>query len=160
MPDEGKNPELDALLNERRTFPPPPDFVAKARLTDPAIYEEAKRDPDAFWAQCAGQLTWIERWHTVSEWKPPFHQWFLGGKLNASANCLDRHLNSWRRNKAALIWEGEPGQERVFTYSDLHREVSKFANVLKSLGVRKGDRVALYLPLIPELAIEIGRAHV
>src|SRR5882724_3710155 len=157
--------DISALFSERRTFPPSAEFVAKANLKDPAIYEEAKRDPEAFWATRAEQLDWFKKWDTVCEWTPPFHKWFLGGKLNASYNCLDRHLETWRRNKAALIWEGEPGERRTFTYSDLHREVCQFANVLKRLGVGRGDRVALYLPLIPELAIamlacaRIGAAH-
>jgi acetyl-CoA synthetase len=156
---------LEALLSEQRTFPPPPEFVAKANLKDPWIYAEAERDPDAFWAKCALQLDWFKPWDKVCEWEAPFHKWFLGGKLNASYNCLDRHLKTWRRNKAALIWEGEPGERRTFTYGDLHREVCQFANVLKKLGVKRGDRVTLYLPLIPELAVamlacaRIGAAH-
>jgi acetyl-CoA synthetase len=156
---------IAALFSETRTFPPPPDFASRASLKDPAIYEEARRDPEAFWAKRAEQVHWFRKWDKVCEWEPPFHKWFLGGKLNASYNCLDRHLTTWRRNKAALIWEGEPGGERVLTYADMHREVSKFANVLKQLGVARGDRVALYLPLIPELAIamlacaRIGAPH-
>jgi acetyl-CoA synthetase len=144
---------LEALLKEDRKFRPPPEFVARANESDPAVYDRAAADPEGFWADWAGRLHWFEPWREVLKWKPPHAQWFIGGKLNASYNCLDRHLSGWRRNKAALIWEGEPGDVRTFTYHDLHREVSKFANVLKSLGVRKGDRVAIYLPMIPEAAI-------
>jgi acetyl-CoA synthetase len=157
--------EIDALLKEHRSFPPPRAFQAQANLADPAIYEQAARDPEAFWAEQARDLEWIEPWHTVLEWQSPDAKWFLGGKLNASVNCIDRHVRTARRNKAALIWEGEPGDRRTLTYWDLYREVSAFANVLKSLGVTRGDRVALYLPLIPELAIamlacaRIGAVH-
>ncbi len=159
-------PEIDALLNEARTFPPPACVAANApSRTIPAIYARAAADPEAFWADFARELEWIEPWKTVLEWKSPHAKWFVGGKLNASANCLDRHVRTARRNKAAIIWEGEPGDRRTLTYFDLYREVCRFANVLKSLGVRKGDRVALYLPLIPELAIamlacaRIGAVH-
>ena len=157
--------EIDALLKEHRSFPPPRAFQAQANLSDPAIYDRAAADPEAFWAEQARALEWIEPWHTVLEWKSPDAKWFLGGRLNASANCIDRHVRTARRNKAALIWEGEPGDRRTLTYWDLYREVSAFANVLKSLGVKRGDRVALYLPLIPELAIamlacaRIGAVH-
>jgi acetyl-CoA synthetase len=157
--------EIDALLKENRQFPPPEAFRRQAALNDPAVYESAAKDPEAFWASVAREIDWIEPWHTVLEWKPPYAKWFVGGKLNASANCIDRHISTPRRNKAALIWEGEPGDRRTLTYWDLYREVSMFANVLKSLGVARGDRVALYLPLIPELAIamlacaRIGAVH-
>jgi len=126
---------------------------------------QAQADPDAFWARMAGELDWFKKWDKVLEWKAPHAQWFVGGELNISYNCLDRHLATWRRNKAALIWEGEPGEQRTITYQQLHQEVCKFANVLKGAGVVKGDRVALYLPLIPELAIamlacaRIGATH-
>ena len=145
--------EIDALLKEDRSFPPSPEFQRAALVNDPGIYDRAATDPEAFWAGLAGELEWIEPWKEVLRWKPPYAEWFVGGKLNASANCLDRHVRSWRRNKAALIWEGEPGDRRTLTYWDLFRQVGTFANVLKSLGVKKGDRVALYMPLIPELAI-------
>ncbi|MBZ5555683.1 MAG: acetate--CoA ligase [Acidobacteriia bacterium] len=157
--------EFDDLLREHRTFAPPPDFTARAVVRDDSIYAEAERDPDAFWARFAGELEWSRRWDTVLDWQPPHAKWFVGGKINASVNCLDRHARGPRRNKAALIWEGEPGDRRTLTYFDLFRQVSAFANVLKSLGVRKGDRVAIYLPLIPELAISmlacarIGAVH-
>ena len=157
--------EIDALLQEHRRFPPSDTWRTTAVANDPTIYERAERDPEAFWASLAGELEWMEPWHTVLEWKPPYAKWFVGGKLNASVNCLDRHVRTPRRNKAALIWEGEPGDRRTLTYWDLYRDVNAFANVLKSLGVQRGDRVALYLPLIPELAVamlacaRIGAIH-
>jgi acetyl-CoA synthetase len=165
MADPKSHPEIADLLREDRTFPPPADFRARAVVRDESVYAEAARDPDAFWAKFAGELEWSRPWDTVLDWQPPHAKWFVGGKLNVSVNCLDRHVRGPRRNKAALIWEGEPGDRRTLTYFDLYREVSAFANVLKSLGVKKGDRVALYLPLIPELAIamlacaRIGAVH-
>ncbi|HEY2904354.1 MAG TPA: acetate--CoA ligase [Vicinamibacterales bacterium] len=157
--------EFSDLLREDRTFPPPPGFRAQALVADESLYAEADRDPEAFWARMAGELEWSRRWDKVLDWQPPHAKWFVGGQLNISVNCLDRHVRGARRNKAALIWEGEPGDRRTLTYFDLFRQVSAFANVLKSLGVKKGDRVALYLPLIPELAIamlacaRIGAVH-
>ena len=157
--------EIDALLKEHRSFPPSEEFRGQANVNDPAVYDRAAADPEAFWAEQAGEFEWIEPWHTVLEWTSPDAKWFVGGKLNASVNCIDRHVRTARRNKAALIWEGEPGDRRTLTYWDLFREVSAFANVLRSLGVTRGDRVALYLPLIPELAIamlacaRIGAVH-
>jgi acetyl-CoA synthetase len=157
--------EIDALLKENRSFPPPETFRRQANISDPAVYERAAADPEAFWAGMAAELEWIQPWETVLTWDPPYAQWFAGGKLNASVNCVDRHVRGARRNKAALIWEGEPGDRRTLTYWDLYRQVGTFANVLKSLGVKRGDRVALYLPLVPELAIamlacaRIGAVH-
>ena len=157
--------EIDDLLREDRTFPPPPEFRARAVVSDEKLYEEAARDPEAFWAKFAGELEWSRKWDRILDWQPPNAKWFVGGTLNASVNCLDRHVRGPRRNKAALIWEGEPGDRRTLTYHDLYREVSKFANVMKSLGIKKGDRVSIYLPLIPELAIamlacaRIGAIH-
>jgi acetyl-CoA synthetase len=145
--------EIDALLKEDRRFAPSDAWRKSANVADPAVYERAARDPEGFWAGFAKELEWIEPWKTVLKWDPPYAQWFVGGKINASANCLDRHVRTARRNKAAIVWEGEPGDRRTLTYWDLFREVSTFANVLKDLGVKRGDRVALYLPLIPELAI-------
>ena len=145
--------DIDVLLTEERSFPPPPAFARDAHVNSPAIYEKAAADFEGFWAERAHELEWSKPWHTVLEWKPPWAKWFLGGTLNASVNCLDRHVRSANRNKAALIWEGEPGDSRTLTYWDLYREVNKFANVLASLGVKRGDRVAIYLPLIPEVAI-------
>jgi acetyl-CoA synthetase len=158
-------PEINALLNEARAFPPSPEWREQARVTDPDIYAQAARDPEAFWSSFAVALEWMTPWTTVLEWNPPHAKWFVGGRLNVSANCLDRHVRSAHRNKAALIWEGEPGDRRTLTYFDLLRDVQKFANVLKSFGVRKGDRVAIYMPLVPELAIamlacaRIGAIH-
>jgi acetyl-CoA synthetase len=164
MPDQ-KQAEFDDLLHEGRTFPPPPEFRNQAVASDEGVYAEAERDPEAFWARLAGELEWSRPWTTVLDWKPPHAKWFVGGQLNASVNCLDRHVRGPRRNKAAIIWEGEPGDQRTLTYFDLHRQVSRFANVLKSLGAVKGDRVAIYMPLVPELAIamlacaRIGAVH-
>jgi acetyl-CoA synthetase len=160
-----KHAEFDDLLREERTFAPPPAFRALANVRDASIYAEAERDPEAFWARFAGELEWSRPWTRVLDWQPPHAKWFVGGRINISVNCLDRHLRGARRNKAALIWEGEPGDRRTLTYFDLYRQVSALANVLKSLGIRKGDRVAIYLPLIPELAIamlacaRIGAVH-
>jgi acetyl-CoA synthetase len=145
--------EIEALLKEDRSFAPSPDFISKALVSDPDIYARAAQDPEAFWAGFARELEWITPFSKVLEWNPPDAKWFADGTLNVSANCLDRHVRTWRRNKAAFIWEGEPGERRTLTYFDLYRQVCQFANVLKSLGVSKGDRVALYLPLVPELAI-------
>ena len=159
------SPEIEALLSEERVFPPPPGFREQATIADPGVYARAAADPEAFWEGFAKELEWMRPWTRVLEWTPPDAKWFIGGTLNASANCIDRHVRTPRRNKAALIWEGEPGDRRTLTYFDLYRQVSQFANVLKTLGIRKGDRVALYLPLIPELAIamlacaRIGAVH-
>ena len=156
---------IEALLQEDRRFPPPEEFAKKANVRDPAVYEEAQGDFEGFWARFAEELDWFNRWDKVLEWDPPFAKWFVGGKINVSYNCLDRHLTTARRNKAAIVWEGEPGDWKVYTYWDLHREVCRFANALKSLGVRKGDGVTIYLPMIPELPIamlacaRIGAPH-
>ncbi len=156
--------QLDTLLSEKRRFPPPPAFAADA-LGTAALYEAGARDREGFWAGEARSLDWIEPWRQVLDWKLPHAKWFVGGKLNASANCLDRHLDGPTRNKAAIIWEGEPGDRRVLTYWDLAREVRRCANALKHLGVRKGDRVAIYLPMVPEAAVamlacaRIGAIH-
>ncbi|HXT70131.1 MAG TPA: acetate--CoA ligase [Vicinamibacterales bacterium] len=158
-------PEIQNLLKEARVIAPSEEFKKHARLTDDSIYARAAADPEGFWAGFASELEWIQPWTKVLDWKSPNAKWFVGGKLNVSANCLDRHVRTARRNKAALIWEGEPGDKRTLTYFELHRQVCKFANVLKSLGVKKGDRVALYMPLVPELAIamlacaRIGAVH-
>ena len=156
--------EIDALLQESREFPPSEEFRERANIHDPAVWEKAKTDREGFWAEWAAQLDWQTKWDRVLEWNPPYAKWFLGGKLNASYNCLDRHLET-RGDKAALIWEGEPGEIRRVTYRELHAEVSKFANVLKSHGITSGDRVAIYLPLIVEAVVamlacaRIGAVH-
>ena len=144
---------IAALYLENRKFEPSPAFRHRAVVPDESLYEKARTDLEGFWAEQAESLHWYKKWEQVRKWDPPWSQWFIGGKLNVSYNCLDRHVETWRRNKAAFIWEGEPGDQRVLTYGDLYREVNKFANVLKQLGVRRGDRVAIYLPMIPELPI-------
>ena len=146
---------IETLLQEERVFYPPESFRSSAHVQSDRVYEEAKKDFEGFWASTAESLHWFKRWEKVLEWTPPFAKWFLGGKINACYNCVDRHISSWRRNKAAIIWEGEPGENQVLTYYDLYRKVSKFANVLKSLGVKKGDRVTVYLPMIPEMVISL-----
>jgi len=157
--------QFEALLSETRGFPPSPAFTAQANAKDDSLYAHAARDREGFWAAQAQQLDWFKPWDQILEWKPPFAKWFLGGKLNVAHNCIDRHVKTWRRTKAAIIWEGEPGEERVLTYQDLLRETSKCANMLKGLGVQKGDRVTLYMPMIPEAAIamlacaRIGAPH-
>ncbi|MCS6959237.1 MAG: acetate--CoA ligase [Pseudanabaenaceae cyanobacterium SKYGB_i_bin29] len=161
---------IESVLQEQRLFPPPAQFSQGARIKSMAEYQElyarAQANPAAFWEELASQeLHWFDRWHTPLIWQPPQVQWFAGGKLNISYNCLDRHLSTWRRHKAALVWEGEPGDSRTYTYAQLHREVCLFANVLKELGVRKGDVVGIYLPMIPEAVIamlacaRIGAPH-
>jgi acetyl-CoA synthetase len=165
-------PDIESLLKEKRVFKPAEDFRRQANWSRKTVAEYRKagdKSPERFWAKMAKEhVSWFSPWKKTLSWKPPFAKWFVGGKLNVSYNCLDRHLegkNAWRRNKAAIIWEGEPGDTRVLTYAELHREVCKFANVLKELGVKKGDRVALYMPMIPELAIamlactRIGAPH-
>jgi acetyl-CoA synthetase len=167
MTDPASQPRaaLDDLLREDRRFPPPTSFRERARACDPSIYQEAERDPEAYWARWASELEWMTPWESVLEWDPPRARWFSGGRLNVSHNCLDRHLAGPRRNQAALIWEGEPGDTRTYTYWDLHRETCKLANALRGLGVERGDRVAIYLPMIPEAAIamlacaRIGAVH-
>ncbi len=157
--------EIDVLLHEDRRYEPPDAFRAEAAVSDDEPYVRARADREAYWESWARELDWFREWDAVLEWDPPFARWFVGGRLNVAHNCLDRHLDSWRANKAALIWEGEPGDRRVYTYRQLHREVSQFANGLKKLGIEKGDRVAIYLPMIPEAAIamlacaRIGAPH-
>ncbi len=156
---------IETLLDEQRSFPPPEAFRKQAHVSDPQVYEKAKKDREGYWADWARQLEWIKPWNKVLEWKPPHAKWFLGGKLNASANCLDRHVTAGRGDKVALIWEGEPGEVRRITYRELLGEVNRFANVLKGLDVKRGDRVAIYLPMVPEVAVamlacaRIGAPH-
>src|SRR2546427_11289206 len=146
---------------------PPPESSKKARIKSMdqfrALYDRSISNPDGFWAEQAERITWFKKWDKVSKWdfNTAKIEWFTGGKLNASVNCLDRHLAGPRRNKAALVWEGEPGERRVLTYHDMWREVSRFANVLKGLGVKRGDRVTIYMPMIPDLPIPmLARARV
>lgn len=160
---------IQSVLHETRSFPPPAEFTKQAHISSEGQYDlmwnRAKVDPSGFWGEMANNLHWFKKWDHVLQGTMPETKWFVGGKINASDNCIDRHLTTWRKNKAAIIWEGEPGDTRVLTYQDLHREVCKFANVLKKLGVNTGDRVTLYLPMIPELAIamlacaRIGATH-
>ncbi len=156
---------IEALLQETRVFPPSEAFTAQANLPSEDVYARAAADPEAFWAGMARELHWFRQWDTVLQWEAPFARWFDGGKINAAYNCLDRHIGTPTQNKVAIHWEGEPGDERTLTYRQLWREVCKFANVLKGLGVEKGDRVTLYLPMTPELAIaclacaRIGAPH-
>jgi acetyl-CoA synthetase len=160
---------IDSILKETRVFQPPTEFSQQAHIKSleqyEQLYREAEENPEAFWGRIAGDLHWFRKWDSVLEWNPPWAKWFVGGQLNLSYNCLDRHVATWRRNKAAIIWEGEPGEVRTFTYQQLLIEVSKFANVLKSLGVTKGDTVAIYMGMTPELPIamlacaRIGAAH-
>jgi acetyl-CoA synthetase len=160
---------ITSVLKEDRVFNPSPDFCKKAHINSleeyEAMYKRSIEDPDGFWSDQAEKLHWFKKWDKVLEWNEPFAKWFAGAKTNLSYNCLDRHLSTWRKNKAAIIWEGEPGDSRVLTYQDLHREVCKFANVLKSLNLKAGDRVIIYMPQIPEAAIamlacaRIGATH-
>jgi acetyl-CoA synthetase len=157
--------DIDALLNEDRVFTPPDAFRAGANARDASVYEKAEQDPEGFWASFAAELEWSRPWDTVLEWNPPHARWFVGGTLNASVNCLDRHVKTARRNKAAIVWEGEPGDSRTLTYWELYREVNRFANGLRKLGVKRGDRVAVYMPMVPELPVvllacaRIGAVH-
>jgi acetyl-CoA synthetase len=157
---------IEALLAEGRTFPPPPEFKKTARIVDAEIYDEAERDFEGFWArQAADLLDWTEEWHTILEWDLPFAKWFVGGKLNVSFNCLDRHVAAGHGDQVAYHWEGEPGDTRTITYAQLLEEVQRVANALTSLGIRKGDRVNIYLGMVPELPIamlacaRIGAPH-
>jgi len=156
---------LEALLDENRRFAPPEAFRAAANFNDESIYSRASADREAYWAGWAERLDWFEPWHTVLEWNPPYAKWFVGGKLNVSHNCLDRHVQAGKADRPALIWEGEPGDTRTYTYAELLAEVGRFASALKGLGVEKGDRVTIYLPMIPEAVVamlactRIGAIH-
>src|SRR5947209_8501644 len=161
---------ITSILKETRVFPPTAEFAARAQIKSPAEYEKLYQrgldDPEGFWADQAKRLLrWFKPWDTTLVWNEPFAQWFVGGELNASDNCLDRHLAGPRRNKAAIVWEGEPGDTRVLTYQQLHQEVCKFANVLKGLGLARGDRVTIHMPMIPEAVVamlacaRIGATH-
>lgn len=156
---------VEALLREDRVYAPSEEFKKKALIQNRDLYEEAERNPEAFWAKQAEQLDWIEPWKRVLEWTPPYAKWFEGGKINLTYNCLDRHVLSLLRHKAAIVWEGESGENRTMTYLQLLQEVCAFSNVLKSLGVKKGDCVAIYMPLVPEAIVamhacaRIGAVH-
>jgi acetyl-CoA synthetase len=156
---------IDAYLQEQRRYPPSPEFVQQANWNDPTVYERADADPEGFWAEQARSIDWFSPWERVLDWNPPWAKWFVGATVNASYNCVDRHLANWRRNKAAIVWEGEPGDQQVLTYRDLYREVNRAAAALQRLGVKQGDRVAIYLGMVPELPIamlacaRIGAPH-
>jgi len=157
--------DIEALLTENRSFAPPPDFAARANVADRALHEEAAADVEAFWAHQAEALDWTKRWDTVLEWDLPFARWFVGGTLNVSYNCVDRHVAAGRGDKVAFYWEGEPGDTRTITYADLLDQVQRAANVLKGLGVQRGDRVCIYMPMVPEVVVamlactRIGAPH-
>jgi acetyl-CoA synthetase len=160
---------IDSILDEQRKFECPAEFAQKAHLKSlaeyEALYKESVEEPERFWGRAAEELHWFRKWDKVLEWKSPWAKWFVGGQINLSYNCLDRHVQTARKNKAALVWESEPGDVRTYTYQQLWKEVQKFANVLKSLGIRKGDRVAIYMGMTPELPIamlacaRIGAPH-
>jgi acetyl-CoA synthetase len=169
MTTSAETAPIESILHEDRLFPPSPEFSALAHIATnddlERLRERAEHDPEGFWDEIARHLHWFKPWDKTLDWRPPHAKWFVGGKLNISYNCLDRHLHGWRRTKAAIIWEGEPGETRTLTYQQLHRETCRFANVLKKFHVQAGDRVALYMPMIPELAVamlacaRIGATH-
>ena len=161
----GGGTPIEALLKEKRKITPPKEFAKRANANRPSVYAQAAQNPVKFWEGFARELAWFKPWKRGLEWKVPYAKWFVGGKLNVSYNCLDRHINTARRTKAALIWEGEPGDTRTLTYWDLYREVNRFASALKRAGVKRGDRVTIYMPMVPETAIamlactRIGAPH-
>ncbi len=163
-------PDIDSVLKEKRVFKPSKAFSAQAHIKSFAAYQafsrKAKKNPEGYWAERAKELlSWFSPWKKTLVWEPPFAQWFVGGKLNVSYNCLDRHVATWRKNKAAILWEGEPGDRRTLTYQELHDEVCRFANALMKIGLKKGDRVGIYMPMVPEAAVamlacaRIGLVH-
>jgi acetyl-CoA synthetase len=168
--DKTKTIAIESVMTESRKFKCNPTFKEHAHLKSMAeynkIYKQSIEDPEKYWGKLAeSELDWFKKWNKVLSWDPPFAKWFEGGKINVTYNCLDRHVKTWRKNKAAIIWESEHGQSRVLTYQQLHREVCKFANVLIHHGIKKGDRVCIYLPMVPELVISmlacarIGAVH-
>jgi acetyl-CoA synthetase len=169
MAETPQHQHFSSILREHRVFPSPPEFAPKAHVSGMAQYEELYRrsieDPDAFWSEVAKELDWFTPWTKVLDWNPPHAQWFVGGKLNLCHNCVDRHALGSRAEKTAILWEGEPGETRKLSFRELHQQVQRFANVLKDLGVKKGDRVAVYMGMTPELAIallscaRIGAVH-
>jgi acetyl-CoA synthetase len=164
-----QNTNIDSILQEQRSFPPTPEFSRHAHIKSveeyERVYKESVENPEKFWAGIARELHWFKPWDRVLEWNAPWAKWFVGGQINMSYNCLDRHVQTARKNKAAIVWEAETGEVRTFTYQQLLTEVQKFANVLKSLGIKKGDRVAIYMGMTPELPIamlacaRIGAPH-
>src|SRR4051812_25105517 len=156
---------LEALLQEGRTFAPPKEFAKEALIVDSSVYGDGERDWQGFWAEQALALDWRKEWHTILDWDLPFAKWFVGGTLNVTENCLDRHVNAGHGDQVAFYWEGEPGDTRQVTYKELLDETSRVANELRELGVRKGDRVAIYMGMVPETAVamlacaRIGAAH-
>jgi len=160
---------IESVMKESREFAPDAEFAARATVGSleqyRAMYARSLDDPDGFWSEVAAELHWFTKHHRTVEWVLPHAKWFVGGTTNLAYNCLDRHLSGPRRNKAAIVWEGEPGDLRTLTYHQLHREVCRFANVLKKLGVRAGDRVAIYMGMVPEIAVamlacaRIGATH-
>src|SRR5687768_2451846 len=164
-PEQLENAAIENLLREQRTYPPDPEFTAQANA-QASLYLEAETDFEAFWANLARErISWFEPFHTTLDWDLPFARWFDGGQLNVSYNCVDRHVENGLGSKVAYHWIGEPGDTRTITYADLHRDVQKAANALRALGIGKGDRVAIYMPMIPELPIamlacaRIGAPH-
>ena len=153
-PSDPSSGIIETLLREERVYTPSPEFTAQANINDPAVYERAEKDPLGFWMEAAGRITWFKQPTKTLDWNPPFARWFDDGVLNASYNCLDRQLDT-RGDKTAIIWEGEPGEVKTFTYRDLYREVNRAAQMLRNMGVHKGDRVAIYLPMIPEVVISM-----
>ncbi len=152
----GRHDAIEVMSHEDRQFPPPPAFAEQANFSDPDVYERARQDPEAFWAEQAEHLTWFKKWDRVLDWDDaPFAKWFVGGKLNIAYNCLDRHIEAGKGDKVAYYWEGEPGDKRTITYSELKDEVCKASNALKELDVVKGDRVVIYMPMIPELVVTL-----
>src|SRR3989344_866880 len=146
---------IEGKITAAKVIPPRKDFPKPAHISSKSIYAQAAKNPQKFWAEQAKNLVWFKPWKKVLEWKAPYSKWFVGGKLNAAYNCLDRFLGTPTQNKAAIIWEGEPGDSRTLTYKQPHSEGCKFSNGLKGLGVKKGDRVIVYMPMIPELAITV-----
>src|SRR5690348_17292551 len=153
MSDAAEAATIEALMQEGRTFPPSSAFKARANIKDESVYAQAEADVEGYWANEAARLDWFTPWTTVLEWNEPFAKWFVGGTLNVSYNCLDRHVQAGRGERVAFYWEGEPGDTRTISYAALLDDVCRCANALKSLGVRRGDRVAIYMPMIPELPV-------
>ncbi|MDE2314051.1 MAG: AMP-binding protein, partial [Elusimicrobia bacterium] len=169
MNDQNQAENIEVLLKEKKLYKPSAAFAKAARIksfgAQKALLSRARKSPEKFWAEAAKSLAWAKPWKKILDWNPPFAKWFVGGRLNASVNCLDRHLAGPRRHKAAIVWEAESGRTRTLTYAQLHQEVCRCANALKSLGVKKGDRVGIYMPMVPEAAVamlacaRLGAAH-